>query len=250
MKRTFLGTALLAPVLLTAALAQSSRAAATSSTPSANSPSSAPASTPAASAATTPVPPGGGKVGIIEIQQAIMATNEGSRDLEALNKKFQPKDTELRNLGAEIESLQKQLNTQGDKMNEEARATLMTTIQNKKKTLDRSSEDARSDYDSQLNEIMGRILQKMYPVIEKYAKTNGYGILIDSSRPWPQGPVLWANTDVTGVDISKSIVDAYNAQSGVAAPAGGAKPSGTAGAADSKPSGAGAKPSASTSKPQ
>ena len=246
MKRTFLGTALLAPVLLTAALAQSSPAA--SSTPSANSPSSAPASTPAASAATTPVPPGGGKVGIIEIQQAIMATNEGSRDLEALNKKFQPKQTELSNLQTEIEGLDKQLKAQGDKMNEEAKATLMSSLQNKKKTLDRSTEDARSDYQLQLNEIMERILQKMAPVIDKYAKANGYGMLIDSSNPWPQGPVLWATA---GVDVTKSIVDAYNAQSGIAAPAGGAKPAGSAGAS-AKPSSAptGAKSSSPTTKPQ
>ena len=70
----------------------------------------------------------------------------------------------------------------------------------------------------------------MAPVIDKYAKANGYGLLFDSSNPWPQGPLLWATA---GVDLTKTIVDAYNAQSTVPAPA--AKPAGTPGAALNRP---------------
>ena len=41
----------------------------------------------------------------------------------------------------------------------------------------------------------------MAPVIDKYAKANGYGLLFDSSNPWPQGPLLWATS---GVDLTKT----------------------------------------------
>ena len=100
-------------------------------------------------------------------------------------------------------------------MNEEARATLLKSIESKQKVLQRTGEDAQNDFQQQQNEIAQRILQKMAPVIDKYAKSNGYGLLFDSSNPWPQGPLLWATA---GVDLTKVIVDAYNAQSGVAAP--------------------------------
>ena len=198
MKRTFVGTALLA-ILSMAALAQAG------------------AATPAASTASTSSPASGGvKVGIIDIQQAIIATNEGARDFEALQKKFEPKRTELQNLNSEVESLNKQLNTQGDKMNEDARANLVKSIEAKKKTLQRSAEDAQNDFQQQQNEVAQRILQKMGPVIDKYAKDNGYSLLLDSSNPWPQGPLLWATASV---DITKQIVDTYNAQSNVPPPA-------------------------------
>jgi outer membrane protein len=85
-------------------------------------------------------------------------------------------------------------------------------------------------------------------VIDKYAKANGYGLLFDSSNPWPQGPLLWATA---GVDLTKIVVDAYNAQSGVAPPAGASKPS--TGASNTKPATApttGAKPTAAATKPQ
>jgi outer membrane protein len=174
------------------------------------------AATTPASATTTAAPSSASvRVGIIDIQQAIIATNEGARDFEALQKKFEPKRNELNSLNAEVESLKKQLNTQGDKMNEEARATLVKSIESKQKVLQRTGEDAKNDYEQQQNEVAQRILQKMAPVIDKYAKSNGYGLLFDSSNPWPQGPLLWATA---GVDLTKAIVDAYNVQSGVAAP--------------------------------
>ena len=153
------------------------------------------------------------KVGIISIQDAIVASNEGQRDLTALQNKFAPKQTELNGLSKEIESLQTQLRTQGDKMNDDARASLIKNIEAKQKTLQRQGEDAQSDYNTQQGEIANRIGQKMMDVIDKYAKQNGYSLIVDVSNP--QSGVLWA---AQTVNITKDIVDAYNTQSGVAAP--------------------------------
>jgi outer membrane protein len=191
-----------------------------------------------ATAATTP---GGAKVGIIDVQQVIVATNEGQRDFEQLQKKFDPKRSELQNLSKEVDSLKSQLNTQGEKMNEDARAKLVKDIEAKQKVLQRQAEDAQNEFQQEQNTIAQRILQKLGPVIDKYAKENGFGLLIDSSNPWPQGPVLWASG---GVDISKFVVDQYNTVSGVpaqpkpantGAAAPGVKPAGTTPAAGTKP---------------
>jgi len=179
--------------------------------PAAAAPASAPAAASAASAPLTGV----NKVGIINIQGAILASNEGRRDLDALDKKFDPKRTELQNLNKEIEDLKKQLNTQGDKMNEDARNNLVRSLETKQKTMQRQSEDAQNEYQQQQTEIAQRILQKMAPVIDKFAKDNQYSLLIDVSQPWPQGQVLWFGGNV---DVTKAVVDLYNAQSGVAAP--------------------------------
>jgi len=153
------------------------------------------------------------KVGIISIQDAIVASNEGQRDLTQLQNKFAPKQTELASLSKEIESLQTQLRTQGDKMNDDARATLIKNIEAKQKVLQRQGQDAQDEYNAQQGEIANRIGQKMMDVIDKYAKQNGYSLIVDVSNP--QSPVLWAGTNI---NITKDIVEAYNAQSGVAAP--------------------------------
>jgi outer membrane protein len=188
----------------------------------------APAATPNAPSATPAIPPATGtKVGTINIEQAIFASNEGRRDFETLNKKLEPKQTELKNANDEIESLKKQLNTQGEKMNDDARGTLVKQIETKQKLFDRQRQDAVEEAQSEQGQIAQRILGKMAPVIVKYASENGFGMIIDTSQPWPQGPVVWYGQ---AVDITEPVVQAYNAQSGVAAPAGGGaapKPAGS-----------------------
>jgi outer membrane protein len=163
----------------------------------------------------------GTRMGTVNVEQAIFATNEGQRDFEALSKKLEPKQTELKSQNDEVESLKKQLNTQGDKLNDESRATLVKQIEQRQKSLERSVQDARDDAQNQQNEIAQRILQKMGPMLVKYAADNGFGVIIDTSNPWPNGPVLWAGP---AVDITRPVVELYNAQSGVPAPA--AKPAG------------------------
>lgn len=170
---------------------------------------SAAASSAAAPAAT------GTRLGTINLEQAIFASNEGQRDFEALSKKLEPKQTELKNMNDEVESLKKQLNTQSASLSDDARGTLVKQIEKKQKDLERAVQDARDDAQNQQSEIGQRILQKMGPMIVKYAADNGFGVIIDTSNPWPQGPVLWAGP---AVDITKPIVDAYNVQSGVPAP--------------------------------
>ena len=157
----------------------------------------------------------GTRMGTVNVEQAIFATNEGQRDFEALTKKLEPKQTELKNLNDEVESLKKQLNTQGDKLNDDSRGTLVKQIEQKQKSLERSVQDAREDAQNQQNEIAQRILQKMGPMLVKYAADNGFGVIIDTSNPWPNGPVLWAGP---AVDITRPVVELYNAQSGVPAP--------------------------------
>ena len=157
-----------------------------------------------------------GKVGTINIQEAIVACNEGQRDMGTLQKKYEPKQTELKNQNDELESMKKQLDTQGSKLNEDAAASLRKQIESKQKSFDRAVQDAQEEVGNQQQEIAGRILNKMAPLIVKFAQENGYTMIIDTSKPWPQSPVLWWNPDA--VDITKNVVEAYNVQSGVPAP--------------------------------
>jgi outer membrane protein len=193
------------------ALAQTSSAATPSSSPA------APATTPSAPSATAPAVTGGTgtKVGSINIEQAIFGTNEGRRDFEALSKKLEPKQNELKSQNDELEALKKQLSTQADKLNEDAAATLKKQIESKQKSFDRSVQDAQEEAGNQQNDIAQRILQKMAPMIVKYAQDNGFGMIVDTTKPWPQSPVLWYGE---AVDITKPVVEAYNAQSNVPAP--------------------------------
>jgi outer membrane protein len=173
----------------------------------------------------------GTKIGTINVEGAIFASNEGQRDFDALGKKLEPRQNELKAKNDEIEGLKKQLNTQGDKLNDDAKNALTKQIETKQKALERDAQDAQEDARNQENEVAQRILQKMAPMIVEYAKNNGFALIVDASanNQWPNGPVVWTSG---ALDITKPVVDAYNVKSGVAPPprpaaATGAKPAGT-----------------------
>ncbi len=237
MKSKFLRVLLAIAVTLTfSALAQTGSAA----TPS--SPAATPAN-PLPSAPGMATPSSGTKVGTINIQEAIFGSNEGQRDMQSLQKKYEPKQAELKGQNDDLEALKKQLNTTQDKLSADALDTLKKQIETKQKSFDRSLQDFQEEVGGQQQDIAKKVLQKMAPMIVKFSQDNGFGIIVDTSKPWPESNVLWWGE---AVDITKAVVEAYNVQSGVAppaAPAAATRPSGTARPASTTPKAPTPKPS-------
>ena len=163
-------------------------------------------------------------VGIVNIQDAIIATNEGKKEFDALQQRFAPKQNDLKALNDEVENMKKDLQAKSDKLNEEERNKQLKLLETKQKTLQRNYDDAQNEFQQAEQEVVNRIGGKMLNVLEKYANSNGYTIIVDVSNP--QTPVLWASK---GTNITKDLVDAYNAESPITAPAApGPKSSGAA----------------------
>jgi len=197
---------------------------------------------PAAAAPAGATAAGPGKIGIVNIRGAIVSTNEGQRDFQALQGKFNPKRSELETLNREVEDLKNQLSKTGDKLNEDARNNLLRQIDTKQKGLNRAVEDAQNEFGAQENEIANRIAQKMGEVLDKYAKEHGYSIIFDTSGQ--SSAVIWA--DVNSVDVTQAVVEAYNAATGVPAPP---KAPGAAAAPAPKPAPAKPAPAKPAAKP-
>lgn len=182
-------------------------------------------------AALAQAPAAATKIAVIDLQGAIVSTNEGQRDFAALQKTFEPKRNELQTGNAEIEKLKTQLSQQEKLINDEARAKLVKDIDTKQKQWQRNYEDATTEFGTQQNEIANRIGTKLFQVVQKYAADNGYAVVLNANggNETPS-PILWA---AASTDITKAVVDAYNAQSGVPA----------------QPAAAAAKPAAPAAKP-
>jgi outer membrane protein len=190
-------------------------------------------------AAADPAPAGPAKIAVINFQLAVAQTNEGQRDFANLQKKYAPKEASLKSLSDEIESLTKQLQTQGATLTEADRNTKAKAIDEKKKQLDRESEDLRNDGQQDMQDMYNGLASKVYDVMQSYAEQQGFTLILDVSAQ--QTPVLYASE---GTVITKQVTDAYNVKSGVPAPAQGA-----ADAPKPKPTTPASKPATSTQKP-
>ena len=105
------------------------------------------------------------------------------------------------------------MQAQGDKLSDAERATRAKTIEDKDKQLQRSVEDTRNDFQTEMQELYNTLASKVYDVLASYAQQQGYTLVLDVAQQ--QNPVLYANESS---NITKQIIDAYNVKSGVPAP--------------------------------
>ncbi|MBI2683744.1 MAG: OmpH family outer membrane protein [Acidobacteriales bacterium] len=162
----------------------------------------------------TPSDPPPNKVAVISIRGVIANTNEFRRDFDALAKKFEPKSKEVEGLRKELDTLKADYNAQQDKLDETTKAARLRAIDLKEKSLNRVIEDARAEVDAEQQQLFGRIGEKVMKVVDSYARANHFAAVLDVSTE--ASNVLWASDQV---NISQLVLDKYNTESGVPAPA-------------------------------
>jgi outer membrane protein len=164
-----------------------------------------------AQAATTPT-----KVGIIHIQNAILATKDGQKAANDLQTKFSPTKSQIDKMQNDVLQVEDKLKKGSQTLSDDARQQLMRDRDQKATALKRATEDAQAEVEQEEGKIMQELGQRVMQVVAKYANDNGFAIIIDVSSQ--QTPVLWA---ANGIDITKEIVDLYDKNApaaGAAAP--------------------------------
>jgi len=159
----------------------------------------------------------GGKIGVINIQQAIASTAEGKKALSALDVKYAPKRDKLQKDQADISALQDQLQKQAATLSDDERTRLTRELDEKQRLFKREQEDDQADFQADSNDAVQRIGQRMVKVIDNYAAQNGFAVVLDPVAV--QMPVYYVGK---GVDITDPIVKLYdqaNPVSGASAPA-------------------------------
>ena len=122
---------------------------------------------------------------------------------------------QIKTLSDEIDNLTKQLQAPGAQLSDAARASRARTIDEKKKKLDRDTQDAQTDFQNDMQQIINEVASKVGTLMSDYAEKHGYTLVLDEGDQQTQ-TVLYA---VPSMDITKEIIDAYNTKSGVPAPA-------------------------------
>lgn len=155
-----------------------------------------------------------GKVGVISVQGAIVGTKDGQKAAGELETKFAPKRKDIEGRQNEVNQLEDQMRKGGSLMSDEKRAQLARDIDEKKKRLNRDMQDAQEEFEGEQQRLLQGLGQRMLAVIEKYAKDNGYTMVLDVSNP--QTPVLYASS---AIDITQDVISLYDKSPAASAPA-------------------------------
>jgi outer membrane protein len=159
-----------------------------------------------------------GKIGIINVRQAIVTTAEGKQASNELQTQFTPRQNELEGMNKQINDLRNRLSAGANTLSDEEKARLTQQGQRLAAQLDRKNNELNEDVQAAQADVVDRIGRKMMDVLDRYARENGLVAVFDSSSQ--NSPILFASTniDITQ-DIIKLFDQAYPVKGGAATPA-------------------------------
>ncbi len=146
------------------------------------------------------------KVGVINIQQALLSTKDGQAAAQQLQTKFDPKRQDIAKKEGELQQLQAQFQKTQAVASEDQRTKLARDIDQRQRALQRDKEDAQAEFEQEKDKVLNEIGNRLMQVIDKFAKDNAYSLILDVSSQ--QTPVLYM---ASGLDITADVVKLYDA---------------------------------------
>jgi outer membrane protein len=145
------------------------------------------------------------KVGILNVQAAIAGTAEGKQAATQLQAQFAGRQAELEQLSKDIDDIRTRLRNGSSTLSDDEKARLAQQGDQKSRMLQRRQQDLQDDGQEAQREVFDRIGRKMVDILDRYAKDNGYGVVVDSSAQ--STTVVYASPQV---DITQEIVRLYD----------------------------------------
>lgn len=153
------------------------------------------------------------KAAWLNMQSALLGTQDGEKVQAELKKKFAPKEQEFQKRQSDLQAKQAQYQKTMNTISDAAKASAEREMEALGRTLQRDNEDAQQDFQAEENRVLSPLLQKMQNIINKYATDNQIGMVVDASRQ--QNNLIYADP---ASDITKAIVALYNQAPAAAAP--------------------------------
>jgi outer membrane protein len=144
----------------------------------------------------------GTKIGVINVRQAIASTAEGKQAGAELQSQFAPRQSELEGLNKQINDLRSRMEA-GSSPEEQTR--LQREGETKARQLQRKQDEYQEDVNAAQADVFDRIGRKMVDVLDRYARENGFIVILDTSAQ--NTPILFASTNI---DVTQDIVKLFD----------------------------------------
>jgi len=168
---------------------------------------------------------------VLNVRAAILGTSEGKLAQAELQTQFAPRQTELENMNKQINDMRQRLAACEGKCSQEEIARLTTQGQRFAQQLERKQNEMQEDANAAQADVFERLGRKMNDVLDRYARENGYVVLLDYSAQ--NTPIVnFSNQADVTQDIVRLYDQAYPVKGGAAAQA---KPAATKPASTTPP---------------
>jgi len=120
------------------------------------------------------------KVGVINLQRAVLGTEEIKKASNDMQAKFKPRQDALDKLQKELADIQAKL--QNPQLPPVQQTDLTAEGQRKQREAQRITEDLQADVERDRNDILQRAAQRMGEVVKKMADEKGLDLVVDTTN--------------------------------------------------------------------
>ena len=152
------------------------------------------------------------KIGVIDMQSAMVATKDGQKSAADLRAKYAPKQQEFQQRQSQLQQKQDQFRRTENTMSEDAKAKLSADIDSLQRNLQRDTQDAEQDMNQDQQRIVQELSGKMMKVVSKYAQDHQFQLVFDVAGQ-PTNIYFASNT----IDITREIISLYDQENPVSA---------------------------------
>ncbi len=146
------------------------------------------------------------KIGVIDMQAALLNTKDGQKAVADLKAKFAPKEQEFQKRQQDLAAKQEQYRKTQNTISDEAKAQLARDIDTMTKNLQRDTQDAQQDVEAEQQRVLNELGQKMNQVMQKYATEKQLTLILDvGGQP---SNIMYASSTI---DITRDIIALYDA---------------------------------------
>lgn len=141
------------------------------------------------------------KIGVVDVQHAVMQTEDGIRAQATLKKLFDRRQQELDGKQNELQRAREDIERQSRVLSREALQKRMEDWQRRMVELQTVFVDYNKELQKKQGELTAPIIKKMIGVIARIAKKNGFELIIDKQAS------PYARSDL---DLTEQVIQMYN----------------------------------------
>ena len=145
------------------------------------------------------------KIAVVDLEKVIMETKAGKKFSEEFQGEYNKAMARGQKMVAEVESAQKDFETQQNILSNEAKQKKATDIQKKRVEIERFQKDTQEDLQRKQLQFLDSIVKEIKPILSEYAKEKKIDLILDGK----EGMAWYVNP---AIDISEDIVKRFDAQ--------------------------------------
>lgn len=143
------------------------------------------------------------KVAVIDVERILLESDRGKSALQEIDALRQQKQQQAEGMQEQIAELRNRINEGRLSLSEEKLAELRKQLEDSVIALQRFNDDATRELTKKRNEVLDKIEQSIFPVINEIGKEGGYTLMFNKYN----SGLVYADD---AVDITARVIERYN----------------------------------------